>query len=66
MKSGVITELGERQSGFIKQVKVKDDLFFHAEALVGVKFAELKKGDSVTFTIEESKKGPYAIEVRRV
>lgn len=65
MKEGVIAELGERHSGFIRQMSVKENLFFHEEDLVGVNFTELKAGDAVTFTIVESRKGPYANQIRR-
>ncbi len=62
---GVIAELGDRSSGFIKRVGLKDRLFFHADAVVGVDFKELKVGDKVTFTVIPSKKGPYAGNVKR-
>ncbi|MEK7602231.1 MAG: cold shock domain-containing protein [Patescibacteria group bacterium] len=65
MKQGKIVELGERNSGLIKLVGVKDTLFFHSDALEGVTFGELKAGDKVKFDVTESKKGPYAINVHR-
>lgn len=62
---GTIVEIGERSSGLIKRTGQKELLFFHADALVGVGFTELKKGDKVVFSIVQSKKGPYAANVRR-
>ena len=65
LQHGKIVELGERNSGLIKLVGVKETLFFHSDALEGVTFGELKPGDKVAFDITESKKGPYALNVRR-
>lgn len=62
---GKIVELGERASGQIKLVGLKDTLFFHADALAGITFDELKLGDKVAFDVTESKKGPYALNVRK-
>lgn len=64
-KKGTIHELVERGFGYIRQVGVKDHIFFHSDALVNLKFLNLKKGDKVCFTVVESKKGPYAIEVSK-
>ena len=65
MKAGIIVEIGERNSGLIRQVGVKEHLFFHSDALVDVSFQDLKPGDKIVFKITESRKGPYAVEVRR-
>ncbi len=64
-KKGIIHELGERSSGLIRQPGVKEHIFFHADALVNLAFPNLKKGDKVCFTVVESKKGPYAVEVTK-
>ncbi len=64
-KKGTIHELGERNSGLIRQPGVKDHIFFHADALVNLSFTNLKKGDKVCFTVVQSKKGPYAVEVSK-
>lgn len=66
LQHGKIVELGDRASGQIKLVGNKVTLFFHSDALSGVSFEELKTGDKVAFDVTESKKGPYAINVRRV
>ncbi len=65
MQKGTIKELVDRGFGYIKRVGIKDPLFFHSDALVGLKFGNLKKGDKVTFSIIESKKGPYATQVTK-
>lgn len=64
-KKGTIHELNDRSYGYIKQVGVKDHIFFHSDALVNLKFLNLKKGDKVCFSVVESKKGPYAVEVTK-
>ena len=66
MEIGIIAELTpERHLGYIKQKGVKENIFFHEEALIGVRFAELKKGAKVMFAVTKSLKGPYATEVRK-
>ncbi|MBP6859939.1 MAG: cold shock domain-containing protein [Candidatus Pacebacteria bacterium] len=65
MEIGKVVELGERNSGFIKRSGVKDTLFFHADALIGMAFKDLKAGDVLNFRVTESRKGPYATEIRR-
>lgn len=65
MKQGKIVSLGDRSSGFIKLVGIKDPLFFHADFLEKVTFKELKVGDKLSFDVQETKNGPYALSVRR-
>ncbi|MGB4076359.1 MAG: cold shock domain-containing protein [Minisyncoccia bacterium] len=65
MTKGTIHELGERQCGLIRRVGVKEHLFFHADGLVGIAWGSLKKGDKVCFTVVQSRKGPYAIQVSK-
>jgi cold shock CspA family protein len=64
-EEGVIAELGDRNSGFIKRSWEKENLFFHADAVIDTDFKELRVGDTVVFMITESTKGPYATEVKR-
>ena len=66
MEEGVIAELGERGSGFIRRSFSKEQLFFHGDSLVNSSFAELREGDPVRFEMTESKKGPYATRVEKV
>lgn len=65
MKQGKIVSLGDRSSGFIKLVGIKEPLFFHADFLEKVTFKELKVGDKLAFDIQETKNGPYALSVHR-
>ena len=41
------------------------DIFFHSSALQGVDYSELNEGDEVTFDMEDSDKGPKAVNVAR-
>jgi CspA family cold shock protein len=49
--------------GFIEPDGGDRDVFVHYENIVGEGFRNLEKGDRVRFRIEETPKGPKAIEV---
>jgi len=64
--NGVIKKLiTDKGFGFISVEGQEKDLFFHGKALVDVRFDELHEGDQVTFDVEESPKGPNAVNVKR-
>lgn len=62
---GVIKKLTDRGSGFITPEGEAKDVFFHSDALVGSMFNDLREGDMVTFDVEDSPKGPRAVNVQR-
>jgi CspA family cold shock protein len=62
---GVIKKVTDKGFGFISGEGMGKDLFFHSNALVGVRFDELREGDAVTFETEESPKGMNAVNVQR-
>ena len=64
MENGKIVRLNNG-FGFITQEGKEKDLFFHANELKNVQFNELREGDAVTFDMEESPKGPNAVNVKR-
>ncbi len=64
--TGVIKKKTDKGFGFIAVEGQAKDLFFHSKSLVGVTFDELSEGDSVTFDMEDSPKGPNAVNVQRV
>jgi CspA family cold shock protein len=63
--NGTIKTLTDRGFGFIAVEGQEKDLFFHSKALVDVQFNELREGDAVTFDMEQSPKGPNAVNVKR-
>ncbi|MDD5295157.1 MAG: cold shock domain-containing protein [Patescibacteria group bacterium] len=63
---GTIKKLVDGKNfGFISQEGGAKDLFFHANELDGVDFSELREGDTVTFEVAESPKGPCAKQVKK-
>ena len=65
MQEGTIARLTDRGFGFIKREGQEKDLFFHSNELVNVKFDELREGDTGTFEVADSPKGPNAVKVSR-
>lgn len=63
--TGTIKTLTDRGFGFISREGETKDLFFHSKELVGVTFDELKVGDTVSFEVTETEKGPAAVSVPR-
>jgi CspA family cold shock protein len=64
-----------RQTGTILRLKKEkgfgfigadsgQDVFFHATALLGVKYEDLDVGDSVSFLVESTAKGPRALGIK--
>lgn len=63
----VIRRVPARYFGFLRVEGQRDEYFYHADDLENCDFSGLVEGDRATFTIKpDSKKGPRAIEVRRV
>lgn len=65
MQEGVIARKTDRGFGFIKVAGQEKDIFFHSNELKGVTFDELREGDRVTFEVQDSPKGPNAVNVAR-
>ncbi|HBW74113.1 MAG: Cold-shock DNA-binding domain protein [Candidatus Magasanikbacteria bacterium GW2011_GWC2_45_8] len=65
MKGTIKTVIYEKHFGFITPEDGSKDVFFHESNLTGAQFSELKSGDAVTFEVEQSEKGPRAINVAR-
>lgn len=63
--TGVIKKKTDKGFGFITVAGQDKDLFFHSKSLVGVTFEELNEGDTVSFEVEESPKGPNAVNVQK-
>jgi len=65
MQTGTIARLTDKGFGFIKRDGEEKDLFFHSSELVGVSFDDLREGDTLTFEVGQSDKGPNAVKVSR-
>ena len=63
--TGVIKKKTDKGFGFIKVEGQEKDVFFHSKSLVGVTFDELNEGDAVSFDVEDSPKGPNAVNVKK-
>ena len=61
--TGTIKTLTDKGFGFIAREGEAKDLFFHSKELVGVTYDELKVGDTVSFEVTKSEKGPAATKV---
>ena len=62
---GTIKKLTDKNFGFITQDGQEKDLFFHANELQGVDFSDLQEGDKVTFEVNDTPKGPAAVQVKK-
>ena len=62
--TGTIKKLTDKNFGFIAQ-ESGDDLFFHANNLVDVDFADLREGDAVEFETIDTPKGVAADQIRK-
>jgi len=66
MHTGTVKKtVAERGFGFISDTDGRE-LFFHRSSLVDSQFDAIKGGEKVEFEIEESAKGPRAVNVRIV
>lgn len=64
MHTGKIKKLiRERGFGFISDTDGRE-VFFHQSSLVDVKFDALSEEQSVEFEVEQSPKGPRAVNIR--
>ena len=65
MQTGTVARLvREKGFGFIKREGQEKDLFFHSNECNGI-FDSLNEGETVTFEVADSPKGPNAIKVSR-
>lgn len=63
---GKIKNLTDKNFGFIAVEGQDKEMFFHANELVGVTFSELQTGDTVSFEVSDTPKGPAAVKVSKV
>ncbi len=58
--------VNDKHFGFITPEDGSKDLFFHANELSGVSFDQLHEGDTVSFEVTDTPKGPAAVKVSLV
>ena len=63
---GTIKKLTDKNFGFITAEGQDKELFFHANELDGVEFDQLQEGDTVSFEVSDTPKGPAAVKVSKV
>ena len=57
---------GKKGYGFIERDDKEKDVFVHMSAVKDSGVGYLDEGDSLTFEIEEGKKGPSAVNLKKV
>ena len=50
--------------GFIEAAELEKDVFVHHSGIAGDGYHHLKEGDQVEFDLEDTEKGPQAVNVR--
>ena len=66
MQQGTVAKKTDKGFGFIKREGQEKDLFFHSNELKNISFDELQEGDTVSFDVGDSPKGPNAVNVNKV
>ncbi len=67
MEQGTVAKkVEDKHFGFIKREGQEKDLFFHGNELKNISFEDLREGDTVSFEVGESEKGPNAVNVNKV
>lgn len=65
MATGTVKTVTDKGFGFIEQVDSDSDIFYHESSLEGdLAERKLRVGDKVTFDIEQTEKGPRAINIK--
>jgi CspA family cold shock protein len=52
--------------GFIRPDGQEEDVFVHYSSIVGEGYRNLRRGQKVEFTMEDSDKGPQAVDVTEI
>ena len=63
MKGTIKRIMHNRNFGFIQTEDDEKDIFFHQSGVTG-EFGDLKEGDSVEFDLEDTDRGPQAVNVK--
>lgn len=65
MNGKVKNIISDKHFGFIVPEDGSKDFFFHESGLQGMELSDLHTGDAVQFDVEETDKGPRAINITR-
>ncbi|WP_029625115.1 cold-shock protein [Sphingomonas sp. PAMC 26605] len=65
MAQGTIKRLTDKGFGFIADAS-GNDLFFHMSSVEGVRYEDLREGETVSFDVGQGPKGPRAENVKQV
>jgi len=66
LAEGIVKWFSDKKGfGFIEQ-EDGEDVFVHHSAIAGTGFKTLAEGDRVTFDVEQSDRGPKAINVEKI
>lgn len=64
MATGTVKRVTDKGFGFISTNDSDKDIFYHENSLTGdLAERKLREGDNVTFDIEQSPKGPNAVNI---
>ena len=67
MSTGKVKWYNARKGfGFIEQESGDKDIFVHASAVKSAGLRRLQEGDKVSFDVEDSPKGPNAVNIKVV
>ena len=64
MQTGTIAKITDKGFGFIQIEGQEKNVFFHSNECNGA-FDSFKEGDTVTFEVMDSPKGPNAVKVSK-
>jgi cold shock protein len=63
--TGTVKRIMEKGFGFIEVEGQEKDVFFHANEVLDEAFNTLQEGDTVTFELEDTPRGPQAVKVAK-
>ena len=57
---------GKKGFGFIEREDKEKDVFVHASAVRSANMKFLNEGEKIEFTLEETEKGPSAVNLKKI